>query len=128
MAEGSSGDAAPQSLEVEEGIAEARLSEEQQKAAVGKVWRNLMPVMYVSALLSYLDRSNLSYAALELNEGACFPSSSVRADASTSCPFPTAHALRCHCYRRGRCFRAAAAAQPQLPPLPTQRQDMCVSA
>ena len=68
-ADGRSPAASALELEQPDGVpASAPLSDEAQKAAVAKVWRNLMPVMYVSALLSYLDRSNLSYAALELNE------------------------------------------------------------
>lgn len=41
-----------------------------------QVFRHLLPWLYLGALLSYLDRGNLSYAALQLNAdlGACpFP-------------------------------------------------------
>ena len=36
--------------------------------APAKVFRHLMPIMWFSALLSYLDRSNLSYAGLQMKE------------------------------------------------------------
>jgi hypothetical protein len=49
------------------GPAEA-LSAEEQKAVMSLVSRNLLPVCWLSALLAYLDRANLSFAALQMND------------------------------------------------------------
>ena len=43
------------------------LSEAEQSACVSRTFWKLMPVLWLSAVLSYLDRSNLSFAALQLN-------------------------------------------------------------
>jgi hypothetical protein len=44
------------------------LSAQEQRDVMKAVSRHLLPVCWLSALLAYLDRANLSFAALQMND------------------------------------------------------------
>ncbi len=44
------------------------LTEAEQRMTIALVSRRLLPVCWLSALLAYLDRANLSFAALQMND------------------------------------------------------------
>jgi hypothetical protein len=44
------------------------LSTQEQREVMKAVSRHLLPVCWLSALLAYLDRANLSFAALQMND------------------------------------------------------------